>query len=148
MSYQNLAVHTLYSSMMHFWYPLDCRLWCPYHLGSQYDTRLLVIVFIILAMCKNLAQIENVSQNIVHAEIKCPHDHLAYLFSYQSYHSRALLLQLTFLPQEPQGHLGDLGPGLSSTCPLNNSLIRRWWFFIVGLKVLFRYLTLEEWYNQ
>jgi hypothetical protein len=40
-------------------------------------------------------------------------------------HSRALLLQLTFLPQEPQGHLGDLGPGLSSTCPLNNSLIRR-----------------------
>ena len=46
---------------------------------------ILVIVFIILAVCKNLTQIENVSQNIVHAEIKCPHDHLAYLFSYQSY---------------------------------------------------------------
>ena len=46
---------------------------------------ILVIVFIILAVCKNLTQIENVSQNVVHAEIKCPHDHLTYLLSYQSY---------------------------------------------------------------
>ena len=38
------------------------------------------LIFIILAVCKNLTQIENVSQNIVHAEIKCPHDHLAYCF--------------------------------------------------------------------
>jgi hypothetical protein len=30
---------------------------------------ILVIVFIILAVCKNLTQIENVSQNIVHAEM-------------------------------------------------------------------------------
>jgi hypothetical protein len=113
--------------MINYWYPLDCTLWCPYHLGSQYDTRfymyhmqglycstwhfyhrnhkatwltsvlgwvllayliivnILVIEFIILAVCKNLTQIENVSQNIVHAEIKCPHAHLAYLLSYQSY---------------------------------------------------------------
>jgi hypothetical protein len=26
MSYQNLAVHTLYSSMINYWYPLDCTL--------------------------------------------------------------------------------------------------------------------------
>ena len=61
---------------------------------------ILVIVFIILAVCKNLTQIENVPQNIVHAEIKCPHHHIAYLFSYQ-----IKIPKQTFTPTMKNQHL-------------------------------------------
>jgi hypothetical protein len=55
------------------------------HIDKYTNVRHSMQVMTGLVVCKNLTQIENVSQNIVHAEIKCPHDHLAYLFSYQSY---------------------------------------------------------------
>jgi len=50
-------------------------------------------------------------------------------------HSSALDFQVTAFVHTPQGHLGVLGPGLSSTWLLIISLIRRWKFLSVfGMK--------------